>query len=107
MIFSAFNGGIQAFDADTLESLWVYKDSVGGQSVSPIYYNDGCIYTGFCNYGAGKDDQYVCIDVKKRSHQSGYSQTKAVSIGQAHMQLTILSFSAWKMQRQTLPTLQE
>lgn len=34
MIFSAFNGGIQAFDADTLESLWVYKDSVGGQSVS-------------------------------------------------------------------------
>ena len=64
MIFSAFNGGIQAFDADTLESLWVYKDSVGGQSVSPIYYNDGCIYTGFCNYGSGKDDQYVCIDVK-------------------------------------------
>lgn len=36
----------------------------GGQSVSPIYYNDGCIYTGFCNYGSGKDDQYVCIDVK-------------------------------------------
>jgi hypothetical protein len=43
----------------------------------------------------------------KRSHQSGYSQTKAASIGQAHMQLMILSFSAWKMQRQTLPTLQE
>lgn len=64
MIFSAFNGGIQAFDADTLESLWVYKDSVGGQSVSPIYYNDGCIYTGFCNYGSGKDDHYVCIDVR-------------------------------------------
>ncbi len=64
MIFSGFDGGIQAFDADTLESLWVYKDSVGGQSVSPIYYNDGCIYTGFCNYGAEKDDQYVCIDVK-------------------------------------------
>ena len=64
MIFSAFNGGIQAFDADTLESLWVYKDSVGGQSVSPIYYNDGCIYTGFCNDGSGKNDQYVCIDVK-------------------------------------------
>ena len=64
MIFSGFDGGVQAFDADTLESLWVYKDSVGGQAVSPIYYNDGYIYTGFCNYGAGKDDQYVCIDVK-------------------------------------------
>ncbi len=64
MLFSAFNGGVQAFDADTLESLWVYKDSTGGQAVSPIYYNDGCIYTGFCNYNSAKDDHYVCIDVK-------------------------------------------
>ena len=66
MIFSAFNGGIQAFDADTLESLWVYKDSVGGQSVSPIYYNDGCIYTGFWSSGWSETDpaNYVCIDVK-------------------------------------------
>lgn len=66
MIFSAFNGGIQAFDAKTLESLWVYKDSVGGQAISPIYYNDGCIYTGFWSSGWSETDtaNYVCIDVK-------------------------------------------
>ena len=30
------------------------------KSVSPIYYNDGCIYTGFCNYGSGKK-RSVCL----------------------------------------------
>lgn len=63
MIFSGFDGGVQAFDADTLESLWVYKDSVGGQAISPIYYNDGCIYTGFCSSETGTAN-YVCMDVK-------------------------------------------
>lgn len=66
MIFSGFDGGVQAFDAKTLESLWVYKDSVGGQAISPIYYNDGCIYTGFWSSGWSETDtaNYVCIDVK-------------------------------------------
>ena len=66
MIFSAFNGGVQAFDAKTLESLWVYKDSVGGQAISPIYYNDGYIYTGFWSSGWSETDSgnFVCIDVK-------------------------------------------
>lgn len=63
MIFSGFDGGVQAFDADTLESLWVYKDSVGGQAISPIYYNDGCIYTGFWSSETGTAN-YVCMDVK-------------------------------------------
>lgn len=66
MIFSAFNGGVQAFDADTLESLWVYKDELGGQGVCPIYYEDGCIYTGFWSIRYNETDtaNYVCIDVK-------------------------------------------
>lgn len=66
MIFSGFDGGVQAFDAKTLESLWVYKDSAGGQAISPIYYNDGCIYTGFWSSGWSETDpaNYVCIDVK-------------------------------------------
>lgn len=63
MIFSAFNGGVQAFDADTLESLWVYKDELGGQGVCPVYYNDGCIYTGFWSSETGTAN-YVCMDVK-------------------------------------------
>ena len=37
MIFVGLaNGTIQAFNADTLESLWVYKDSLRGQPNSPI-----------------------------------------------------------------------
>lgn len=63
MIFSAFNGGVQAFDADTLESLWVYKDELGGQGICPVYYNDGCIYTGFWSSETGTAN-YVCMDVK-------------------------------------------
>lgn len=39
------NGQIQAFRADTLESLWI-SEKIGGQTNSPIAYNDGYIYTG-------------------------------------------------------------
>lgn len=64
MIFCPLaNGTIQAFDADTLDSLWVYQDSLKGQSLSPITYADGCIYTGFWN-GEDKDANYVCLKVQ-------------------------------------------
>lgn len=64
-IFVGFDGGIQAFDADTLESLWIYKDELGGQSLSSICYSDGCIYTGFWSSGWSESDtkNFVCIDV--------------------------------------------
>ena len=63
MIFCPLsNGTIQAFDAETLTSLWVYQDSLKGQSLSPITYSDGCIYTGFWN-GEAKDANYVCLTV--------------------------------------------
>lgn len=66
------NATIQAFDYSTLRSLWVYKDKLGGQSLSPIGYAAGCIYTGFWN----DEDEYadfVCIDVtdenKEQTHE--------------------------------------
>lgn len=55
MIFVALGGGkIQAFNALTLESLWLYTDSLGietgaNQPNCPITYSNGCIYTGFWN----------------------------------------------------------
>ena len=50
MIFVALSGGrIQAFDAESLESLWVYTDPLGGQPNCPIAYCGGYIYTGFWN----------------------------------------------------------
>ena len=52
MIFVALaDGYVQAFDAETLESLWIYKDKKGGQPNSPITVRDGYLYTGFCAIG--------------------------------------------------------
>lgn len=63
MVFIALaNGMIQAFDADTLESLWVYKDALKGQPNSPITYHNGYIYTGFWNNSIQKAN-YVCLSV--------------------------------------------
>ena len=67
LIFCPLSGGtVQAFDAKTLESVWIFKDELGGQSLSPITYNDGCIYTGFWN-GEKKDANYVCVNVSDGS----------------------------------------
>ena len=62
MIFVPISKGVQAFDATTLKSLWVYQDDLGGQSLSPIVYSDGYIYTGFWN-SETKDAHYVCLSV--------------------------------------------
>lgn len=56
------NGRVQAFNAETLESLWVYKDPLGGQPNCPITYSNGYIYTGFWS-GEKKDANYSCISV--------------------------------------------
>ena len=57
------NGTIQAFDAKTLESVWVYKDDIRQeQSLSPIAYSDGYIYTGFWTKETG-DAHFVCVSV--------------------------------------------
>ena len=63
MIFAPLTDGtIQAFNADTLESLWIYEDNLGGQSLSPITYDDGYIYTGFWT-GEYRDANFVCLSV--------------------------------------------
>ncbi|MBQ1689384.1 MAG: PQQ-binding-like beta-propeller repeat protein, partial [Lachnospiraceae bacterium] len=64
MIFVGLSDGrIQAFDADTLQSLWVYQDSLKGQPNSPIVYADGYVYTGFWNSEI-KDANFVCVSVE-------------------------------------------
>ncbi len=60
MIFVPLGGGyLQCFNADTLESLWVYKNPKGGDCNSPIRYDDGKIYVGFQN-NTGKN-YFVCL----------------------------------------------
>ena len=59
MLFVGLSKGtIQAFDAYTLESLWVYTDDLGGQANSTITYHNGYIYTGFWN-GETAEANYV------------------------------------------------
>ncbi|MEG1657118.1 MAG: DUF4430 domain-containing protein, partial [Christensenellaceae bacterium] len=61
MIFAPIgNGRIQAFDANTLQSLWV-SEQLGGQTLTPITYADGYVYTGFSSNGTSA--AYVCLAV--------------------------------------------
>lgn len=61
MIFVGLSDGrVQAFDANTLESLWVYADSLEGQPNCPIVYHNGYVYTGFWK-GEDKDANFVCL----------------------------------------------
>lgn len=56
------NGGVQAFNAETLESLWIYNDPIQAQPNCPIVYHDGYIYTGFWK-GETNDASFVCLSV--------------------------------------------
>ncbi|MGN0659795.1 MAG: PQQ-binding-like beta-propeller repeat protein [Emergencia sp.] len=54
------NGVIQAFDAKTLKSLWIYTDALKGQPNTPITYCSGYIYAGFWN-SETRDANFVCL----------------------------------------------
>ncbi len=98
MIFAPLAGGrIQAFNAETLESLWIYKDNLGGQSLSPIVYSDGYIYTGFWT-GETSNANFVCLSVTdedvnktdeakvatwKHTQRGGFYWAGAVVVGDA------------------------
>ena len=63
MLFVALSdGAVQAFRADTLESLWIYHNTRGGQPNCPITYRNGCVYTGFW-IDEQTDADFVCLRV--------------------------------------------
>lgn len=78
MIFVGLSGGrIQAFNAATLESLWVYTAPLGGQPNCPITYSDGYIYAGFWNSETGKAN-FACIPVADEDiHETTEAKTAA------------------------------
>ena len=55
------DGSVQAFNASTLESLWIYRDPLGGQPNCSIVYHDGYVYTGFW-VGETSNANFVCIN---------------------------------------------
>lgn len=77
MIFVGLsNGGVQAFNADTLESLWIYKDELGGQPNCQLTYYNGYVYTGFWN-GEEKEANYVCLSVTDKDPSQPKEEKKA------------------------------
>jgi outer membrane protein assembly factor BamB len=63
MIFVGLSDGcIQAFNADTLKSLWIYHDELGGQPNCPIICKDGYLYTGFW-LGEESKANFICLSM--------------------------------------------
>lgn len=75
MVFVALSGGtVQAFNASTLESLWIYTDKLGGQPNCPLTVKNGYLYTGFWNSETGNAN-FVCLSVTDEDPaQSGESK---------------------------------
>ena len=70
MVFMPLDDGIvQAFTADDLTPVWMYSDPLGGQSLTPILYVDGYLYTGFWN-GETDDANYVCLTSEGQNEQN-------------------------------------
>lgn len=73
MIFVPLNDGrVQAFHAGTLESLWVYTDTVGGNASTALRYDSGYLYAGFA------DGNLVCLSVTDEDLDRTDEQKSAV-----------------------------
>lgn len=62
MIFVPLSGKLQAFNAETLDSLWIYTDPLGGQPNTTVAYEDGYAYVGWWG-SETKDANFVCVSV--------------------------------------------
>lgn len=72
MVFVALsNGTVQAFNAQTLESLWIYRDPLGGQPNCPMTVKNGYLYTGFWNSEV-QNANFVCLSITDEDPGQGY-----------------------------------
>ena len=70
MLFAQIGGGqIQALSATSLKSLWI-SESLGGQTLSPITYKDGYIYTGTWTSDT-TPGSYFCLSVTDEDPSKG------------------------------------
>ena len=72
MIFVPIDGGIvEAFNAETMDSLW-RTERMGGQSLCQLTYYDGLMYSGTWSGGSnGNSGKFYCYDTTKNGEQSG------------------------------------
>lgn len=78
MIFvPLIKGRIQAFNAFTLESLWVYTDTSGSIVSGGMKYDDGCLYA--CWYGdSSARGALACIPVQDENTSKKYENKAAL-----------------------------
>ncbi len=77
-VFVSLDEGIvQAFDYETMESLWVYTDAIGGQALCPITYDNGYIYTGFWT-DETEYANYVCLSTEDENENEENETKNAV-----------------------------
>lgn len=70
------DGTVQAFNAATLESLWIYRDPLGGQPNCSITYHNGYVYTGFW-VGETSNASFVCLTATDEDPSSGKEEKLA------------------------------
>lgn len=70
------SGIVQAVDYETMKSLWVYTDPLGGQALCPITYDNGYVYTGFWN-DETEYANYVCLSTKDENTKKETEAKKA------------------------------
>ncbi|MEA4966095.1 MAG: dockerin type I domain-containing protein [Oscillospiraceae bacterium] len=77
MLFVGLSGGtVEAFNASTLEALWIYTDPLGGQPNCPIVCQDGYVYTGFWQ-GETANANLVCLNATDENPSSATEQKLA------------------------------
>lgn len=59
-LFVPVGSRVQAFDAETLTSLWVTEESQY-QALAPVIYDEGRVYTGMST-GNGSKGEFFCVD---------------------------------------------
>lgn len=57
------NGSMQAFDAFTLESLWIYHNLEGGIMTGGVKYDSGYVYAGLYN-SSTETGQLICLSAE-------------------------------------------
>lgn len=70
------NGKVQALRADTLESLWI-SERVGGQTISPLIYSNGYLYTGTWS-GESNKGTYFCLSATDEDPTQGTETKKCM-----------------------------
>lgn len=116
MIFVPLNNGrVQAFNAKTLESLWIYTDTVGGGVGTALRYDDGYLYVGFTDGNlvclSAADEEPDKTDEKKaavwRKYDSGGFYRTGVYTGDTYLYACSSSGAVYCLDKRTGETVQK